>query len=343
MSIRTALISITTIVCILSIASTSAVILTNSPVRITAALLVRLLMLLLVLLLVSIILGYFLAQPQRRRLYEIEEAAVLLAAGRLQHRVAIMGNGDEIDSLATRFNEMGTKLQQQVKMLQDLAEENTELAEQSDRWSVLEERQRLARELHDSVSQQLFALNMLSATALRYYETSSEQLAVTLRQINDLTMAAQREMRALLLHLRPVELAGRTLAEACQSFLEAVAQRHNLPAEFQYEVNDSLPAAVEEHLFRILQEAVANVLKHARAEHLELVISGDATRVEMTVLDDGVGIQQDINKNDDSYGIKSMRERAETLGGALHMWSRAQGTGIRVVIPLVAKEEGDKA
>lgn len=339
MSIRTAFLLLALMTSGVTLVATAVLIFVGASVPVTVGLIVKLLVLLVVLMILAIILGYVLAQPQRRRLYEIEEAASLLAAGRLTHRVTVMGHGDEIDSLGMRFNEMGAKLQEQVKMLQDLAAENQQLADESERSLVLEERQRLARELHDSVSQQLFALTMLSATALRYHQKASPQLEITLEQINQLASAAQREMRALLLHLRPVELAGRSLEEACEAFLAAMEDRHHLTVDFSCNLaHQSISDAVEEQLFRILQEAVANVVKHAQAEQLTITITSAGSQIELTVLDDGVGIGE-LAEKDDSYGIKSMRERAAALGGTVDVWARSKGTGVRVSIPIFHREE----
>lgn len=342
MSIRVAFVLLTTLASVVSAIAATVLVLVLGHVSVTAVLVVRVLGIVLVLVVLSLWIGYAFAQPIRRRLYEIEEAAVLLASGRLQHRVAIMGTGDEIDQLGQQFNQMGQKLENQVRLLQNLAQENKQLVAESERAAVLEERQHLARELHDSVSQELFALTMLSAAAERYFSQHQPQLGETLTQMNHLANAAQREMRALLLHLRPVELDGRSLREACQGFLGAVEERHGLTIAYDYGLDDELSPAVEQQLFRILQEAVANVLKHAEASTIHVSVSGDAKHVEMSVLDDGVGLPQENASRDNSYGIKSMQERAAALGGTFDIWQRDQGTAVRVSIPRVWNSEGEK-
>ncbi|WAH37786.1 sensor histidine kinase [Alicyclobacillus dauci] len=201
---------------------------------------------------VGILIGYLQAQTIRRRLYDIEEAAVLMANGRLQHRIARYGERDEIDSLAAQFNRMGERIEQQVALLQKLAAENLELAQSAERAATIEERQRVSRELHDSVSQQLFSLTLLAAAAGSQYRQGSAKLMETIQHIEELSNQAQREMRALLLHLRPVELDGRSLTDAAPSFLQSVEERHGLAWSFHAEGVKQLPAAVEEQLFRIL-------------------------------------------------------------------------------------------
>lgn len=271
----------------------------------------------------TLIASYRLAQGFRRRLYGIEEAAALIAAGRLHHRVERTGERDEIDQLADQFNQMGEKLEQQVGLLQRLAEENRRLATDAERAATMEERQRLARDLHDSVSQQLFALTMMAETALRL-ETKAEggaeagpsagtdrgvaaaggaagaegsgisraqaKLHETLTTIAELATSAQREMRALLLHLRPVDLAGRALPDAASSFLRAVEERYRLTCSFTSTIDTEIPVLIEENLFRILQEAVANVLKHAEASSIRVQLAAAADTYELSITDDGIGI-----------------------------------------------------
>lgn len=285
--------------------------------------------------------SYRLAQAFRRRLYEIEEAAVLMAGGRLHHRVTRFGEHDEIDQVAAEFNRMGEQLEAQVDMLQQLAAENQHLTDQAKRMATIEERQRVARELHDSVSQDLFALTLLSATAIRRLESGLPKLPENLAQIADLATRAQREMRALLLHLRPVELEGRSFQEAADSFLRGIAERHSLVCQFTYGIAESLPAAIEEQWFRILQEAVANVLKHANATELWVTVDKRLTAYELTVSDNGVGMANVPQEATDTYGLQAMRERAARLGGRLEVLSRNPGTTLQVVIPRADRGENE--
>lgn len=279
------------------------------------------------------------AQSIRRRLYNLEEAASLIAAGRLHHRVDTMGDTDEIGRLTEQFNQMGDKLERQVRLLQQLADENQALTAEAEQVAALRERQMLARELHDSVSQQLFALSMLSSSAQRQYLAAAPSLAQTIDQLQELSVAAQREMRALLLHLRPVDLEGRDFYEAVSGFLTAVQQRHGLVCSFQADVNTVLSPSMEEQLYRILQEAVANVLKHAEASELDVTMSQDGQVLILTVMDNGKGIADTRPVAIvDSYGLRAMEERAVSLGGRLELWRRAKGTTVEVYIPIVERE-----
>ncbi|MCL6445920.1 MAG: HAMP domain-containing protein [Alicyclobacillus sp.] len=286
---------------------------------------------------VTLGLAYWVVQPIRRRLYDIEEAAALLASGRLHQRVQTMGAADEIGRLAEQFNRMGDQIERQVAILQRLAEENQRLAADAERLAALDERQRLARELHDSVSQQLFGLTMLAAAAERQFSSNArDSLGNTLAQLSHLANAAQREMRALLLQLRPVELEGRSLVDAASQFLQAIEDRHGLTCLFESTIEGVLSPSIEEQLFRILQEAVANVLKHADARTLDVRFKVTEQQAFLQVTDDGQGIpEEQLSHARDSYGIRAMRERAAALGGRCEIFRRDQGTAVEVYIPLV--------
>jgi NarL family two-component system sensor histidine kinase LiaS len=280
--------------------------------------------------------AYRVVQPFRRRLYDLEEAATLIASGRLQHRLSTSRHMDEIGSVAEQFNKMSEKLENQVRALRRVVDENQHLSKETEQSAVLGERQRLARELHDSVSQQLFAISMLSASAQKQLVSQPARLHETLSGLEELANAAQREMRALLLHLRPVELQGRNFGDAADSFLNAVEERHGLKCTFECQVDRSLGASVEEQLFRILQEAVANVLKHAEASTILVRLMEDGPVIVLTILDDGKGIAEDDgDQSADAYGIRAMQERAVLLGGRLQMWRRKQGTAVEIQFPIV--------
>ncbi len=288
----------------------------------------------------SLWIGYTVVQPLRRRLYELEEAASLIASGRLQHRVPTMGDADELGRVAEQFNQMGDQIERQVRALQQLAEENRTLAAEAEQAAALHERQRLARELHDSVSQQLFALTMLAGSAQRQYENNHPALAQTLQQLAELANAAQREMRALLLQLRPVELEGRSLKDAAAAFLSAVEERHQLQCQLEYRIDQPLGAHIEEEVFRILQEAIANVLKHAEASQIQVRVAMENRLLHLTVLDNGKGIDETRDIQSGSFGIRAMHERARALGGRCNVFRRDRGTAVEVHIPIFGKDGG---
>ncbi|MCY0887746.1 MAG: sensor histidine kinase [Alicyclobacillaceae bacterium] len=281
----------------------------------------------------AMLIGFRFSQGYRHRLTDIEEAATLLGAGRLQHRVADFGNGDEIDLLAKAFNQMGETIAEQVADLQRLAEENRNLAADAERAATMEERQRLARELHDSVSQQLFGLALLAHAAeegARSAPDRPETLVDQLRMIGELAQSSQREMRALLMHLRPVQLEGRSFVDAASELLHAVAERHGIEVVGTWRVESQVPEWMEEELFRILQEALANALKHAQATAIRVQLVEGLASFELSISDDGRGMGEPTA---DSYGIQTMRERAKRLGGRLELLPRNPGLTVNVVVP----------
>lgn len=282
--------------------------------------------------------GYTVVQPFLRRLYNLEEAATLIAAGRLQHRIDGVEEWDEVGRIGRQFNVMAEQIEEQVRTLRRLAEENRRLAADAEKLATVQERQRLARELHDSVSQQLFALSMLASSALKQERQQMPALPNTILQIAEIATTAQREMRALLLHLRPIELQGRSFQEAAKSFLDAISDRHQLTCTFVQKSEVELEAAVEEQLFRILQEAVGNVLKHADARAIQVTWERSGTMCTLSVVDDGKGIEQ-TDPTGDSYGIRAMKERAAALGGRCNIWRPGQGTAVEVQIPIIEERE----
>lgn len=296
---------------------------------------------LLVVTLVGSAIGYRVTQGIRRRLYDIEEAASLIAGGRLHHRIQSNGNEDEIERLVDQFNTMGRRIEEQVGALQQMATENFEYARQAEQTSAIEERQRLARDLHDSVSQDLFSLTLLSAAANQAAAVESSNLSEILGQIETLANHAQREMRALLLQLRPIELEGRSFGEAVEGFLTAVGERYGLQCSYRAETKSPYTPVFEEQLFRIVQEAVANVFKHAQATQVVVMLTEQSSFLELTVTDDGKGLPNAPTGTKDAYGLTAMRERAIRLGGELTLLRREQGTTVRAIIPIrhIASED----
>lgn len=302
---------------------------------------VALMVLILACAVVGFVSGLALVQPLLRRLYGLEEAAVLMGAGRLQHRIDTATESDEVSRIAHQFNRMAEQIEEQVKALRQLAEENRTLAAEAEQFATLNERQRLARELHDSVSQQLFALSMLASSSVSLFDHDAPSLRNTLVQMAEIATAAQREMRALLLHLRPTDLEGRSFEQATRAFLQAIEERHQVHCTFEQKTETVVESAVEEQLFRVMQEAVANVLKHAEASTVRVVWESSGSVASLSILDDGIGIAE-VEQAGDSYGIKTMKERAAALGGRCNVWRRARGTAVEIQIPILEKREREE-
>lgn len=209
-----------------------------------------------------------------------------------------------------------------------LALENARLHRQRQELARLEERHRLARDLHDSVSQNLFAIALTARAARDLLPSGAGDAAAALDRVLELSQSAQRAMRSLIWQLRPADLEGGLLAA-----LERHARTLGLEVAVRAEGAGELPPAVEEALWRIGQEALNNVRKHAGVERAEVALRAGGAEAVLEVADAGRGFAP--RRAAGSLGLVSMRERAEALGGTLEVESgRGSGTRVRARIPL---------
>jgi signal transduction histidine kinase len=215
-----------------------------------------------------------------------------------------------------------------------VAIENARLHERARQAAVLEERQRLARELHDSVTQSLYAIALYAeATSRAITDRDPESASANLQQISESTQEALGEMRLLLYELRPPLLEEQGLTAALRSRLHAVEARAGLTTEFDSSGEERLPAAKEQELYRLAQEALNNVLKHAHATRVSVRLEAGAAGTLLEIADDGVGFDLSVDGSE-GYGLPGMRERAERLGGRFEVESASgKGTRVRVSIP----------
>ena len=207
--------------------------------------------------------------------------------------------------------------------------ENARLHRQAEQLAVVRERERLARELHDSVTQSLYSLTLLAEASQRLLGGGDlERAAEYTGRLGEIAQQALKEMRLLVYQLRPLVLKREGLVGALQQRLDAVEKRAGVDARLLVEGALDLPAPMEEGLYRIAQEALNNALKHAAPRTVILRIGTDAQRVTLEVEDDGRGF--DVGAGDGGgMGLTSMQERAERLGGSLSLVS-APGEGTRV-------------
>ena len=174
--------------------------------------------------------------------------------------------------LPSRIEKIGKQMSEQAKLSQRLATEKVEDQEARIQEIIEQERNRLARELHDSVSQQLFAASMMmSAINETKQQTEDDREAKQLKMVEEMIHQSQLEMRALLLHLRPVALKNKTLQEGIEELLIELSQKVTMDIKWKVEAFP-LDKGVEDHLFRILQESVSNTLRHSKANKLEVLI-----------------------------------------------------------------------
>ncbi|MEA3375940.1 MAG: GAF domain-containing protein [Chloroflexota bacterium] len=213
-----------------------------------------------------------------------------------------------------------------------LAIENARLRTQASQVAVVAERERLARELHDSVTQSLYSLTLLAEASHRLVETGDlGHVREYTGRLGEIAQQALREMRLLVYQLRPLVLKREGLAGALQQRLDAVEKRAGLDARLLVQGSIELPAEVEEGLYRIAQEALNNALKHAAPTSVTVRIQIEAEEVMLEVGDDGRGFDPQDVKDKGGMGLVNMRERAERLGGSFTLDSTpGEGTTVRV-------------
>lgn len=230
-------------------------------------------------------------------------------------------------------------VQTQKKSLQRLTNDHANIQEKEVQERLIQERQRLARELHDSVSQQLFAASMLlSATNETIGETLPEANQKQLQQTEKIVQQAQLEMRALLLHLRPIALKNKSLAQGLQDLLDELRQKVYFNIQERLE-EVSLPKGAEDHVFRIAQETLSNTLRHAKATEVQLLLVERNGLVIFRLQDNGVGFSIQDDDHAGSYGLRNVEERAVEIGGTCKVVSiPEQGTIIEVQIPVEQEE-----
>jgi two-component system, NarL family, sensor kinase len=219
--------------------------------------------------------------------------------------------------------------------LLSIAVERAELFARSTRLGAVEERNRLAREIHDTLAQGLTATTLQLESADALLDAGSEKAHGPLRRALSLTRSNLEEARRSVLDLRASPLEGRPLSEALKALVERWEAETGIAAHYGA-VNGSrpLPPSVEAALYRICQEALTNVARHAGAERATVRLVATPDRVRLAVEDDGSGFDA-AGVPEDRHGIVGMRERAEVLGGTLEVRSEpGEGTRIEVTAPL---------
>jgi ligand-binding sensor domain-containing protein/signal transduction histidine kinase len=209
---------------------------------------------------------------------------------------------------------------------------NARLYEQAEQTAITTERSRLARELHDSVTQLLYSVTLYAEAAAELLATGeTETAAGHLRELRDTAQEALREMRLLIFELRRPALGQGGLAAALQARLDAVERRGGMQAELIVEGKDQLSRLVQAELYNIAQEALNNALKHARANHVHIRLIFGETVTEMEIGDDGVGFKPNGDHPGGGFGISSMNERSHKIGGTLQIES-SPGNGTRLTV-----------
>jgi signal transduction histidine kinase len=213
-----------------------------------------------------------------------------------------------------------------------MAIEHTRLQEQAEQLAVLAERQRLARELHDSVTQSLYSITLYAnAAALALAAGKVDVTAGYLQELQETALEGMRDMRLLIFQLHPPVLETEGLVAALQARLAAVEGRAGLQTEFRVEGERRLPIAIESDLYWIAQEALNNVRKHAAAQHVAVHLFFSATAITLEVLDDGVGFDRQAVPDEELGGLRTIAERTARMAGIL-TYDSTPGEGTRVQV-----------
>ncbi len=271
--------------------------------------------------------GILISRNLVRRLNRIARAASAWSRGEFQ--VVVWDRSrDELGQLAGDLNGMAEQLKSLLSARQALA--------------VVEERNRLARELHDSVKQHMFTSALLVRAARKLFPRDPEGAQQHLIQAEELSEQVQQELSAAIQALRPAVLEDLGLAMVLQDYARDWSQRVGIVVDVRMQGERTTPLQIEEALFRVSQEALANVARHSRAREVKIQLTWNEEEVGLSICDNGQGFDT-ARTTGKGLGLTSMRERVEALHGRLSIASAMEGTTVEAHVPLVPVDARIKA
>ncbi len=216
------------------------------------------------------------------------------------------------------------------------AHQELEAARQRDsELAVLRERERVARDLHDSLGHALVALSVQLEAVQRLYKVDPERASAQVDELKTLTRNSMDDLRRSLEGLRAPGLGERPLREALQNLCVETSQRLNLTIDCHVDEGvNSLTPAVAETIWRVTQEALTNIGRHAQAHHVNVAVALQNGTADLSVTDDGVGLPANAEGRPGHYGLRGIRERVEGLGGSLN-FKNGQGVTLEVKLPVI--------
>ncbi|MCP4358772.1 MAG: response regulator [Chloroflexi bacterium] len=210
---------------------------------------------------------------------------------------------------------------------------NTELYKQAQHAAALEERNRLAQDLHDAVNQTLFTASIMAEAVPKAWETNPEQGRRGLEEVRRLTQEALAEMRTLLLELRPQDIVEKPLGRLLSHLTRTVTGRSRIPIELSIDHDNILPPDQQIAFYRIAQESLNNIVKHAQATQTRVYLNCHPRQARLQIQDNGRGFDLNIPLSG-HFGLKIMQERAAKIGATLTITSHPeQGTAVELVWP----------
>jgi NarL family two-component system sensor histidine kinase LiaS len=267
--------------------------------------------------LIGTIFGFITARNMVRRLWHVSEVSDAWSQGDFSEFIEDP-TGDEISELTVRLNHMAEQLQQFLKRSQEMA--------------VSEERNRLARDLHDSAKQEALAASFHLGTALTLFERDPKSAKSHLAEADHLVDSVRGELTDLIHELRPPSMNGARFDETVNEYITEWAHQTGIRAKFNVEGFADLSLEIKQAIYRIMQEALANAARHSSAENIEVALRFQHKLVEFCLRDNGTGF--DTLAHHDGMGLDSMRERAEAHKGLLKIESEiGKGTEVCVLFP----------
>ena len=263
--------------------------------------------------------GFFTAWGLTRRIGRLARAARSWSRGDFSVTTKDRSK-DELGQLSRELNSMAAELETLLQARGELA--------------TLEARNRFARDLHDSVKQQVFATSLQIAAARALIEKDTNSAESHLAQADELVRQAQKELNVLIQEMRPAALEGKGLAAALREYVARWSEGAEIPADFHVRGEREAPLEAEQALFRVAQEALANVARHSGAGRAEVDLVYTAGAITLRVADDGRGFDPARNQGG-GFGLQSMRERLVRLGGYVNVESAlGKGTRVECVCPV---------
>jgi len=250
--------------------------------------------------------------------------------------IPLMTKGRLVGSLNLSTNRSRTYPPEQIALLKTIGQqigvavENARLYEQAEQAAIAAERHRLARDLHDAVTQTLFSANLIADVIPRIWKRNPEEGLENLEELRQLTRGALAEMRTLLLEMRPESLERSDIKSLLTQLADAFIGRVRVPVLLVIHGDCELTHEVKIVFYRVAQEALNNVAKHSGAKHVELHLDCQAGHLNLCIQDDGLGFDP-ASITPDHMGIGIMRERASSIGARLKIESPVgQGTTVEL-------------
>lgn len=286
----------------------------------------------------AFIFSMLVVRPQVRRIADIATISRQFANGNFDARVRDHRH-DEVGQLGQQFDDMADTIQKNFQTLRELAEKNAALARQVEEVATQNERLRLARDLHDTIAQRLFSLSITAATLPDAIAEDVGMGAARARTVQTMAESTLTDLRALLVDLRPPDVIEMGLTNALGSMVDQWQEAHGIAVESSMMLGRTcIPTIIQDTLYRISQEALNNVARHANATAVTITLVAGQRQIALGITDNGDGFDPNLVDKSAHFGLSGMHERMLAVGGTLTIESSEAGTSIQLNIPLDVEE-----